>query len=353
MHTGTGEDRDLMKTGKLTNEQLSSIVLSKLPKLSDNTLVGADIGADCAWINLGDKLMVISSDPITAGGMQSGTLTVHVSCNDIAACGVHPSGILIDIVAPSSATEEDISEIVTQASREAEKLGVDIVGGHTEVSDSVKTFVVISTAFGLVDKEHPVPRGKARAGDKLIQTKMSAIEGSYIAATEHKSKLYGKVSSEYIDEASKYNELISVVNEGSAAGNLRSDTEEKNKYGYFYGAADLMHDVTEGGVLGAAYEMAHYSGLGVNVYEENIPISDASRAICNALDIDPLRLISSGSLLIASAEPDRVIAAINDAGVEAAVIGEFTETSEGFRITDKTGRSSEMAPPGADEIYRI
>ena len=91
----------MMNAGKLTNEQLTNLVLSKLPPLSSNTLVGANIGADCAWINMGDRLMVISSDPITAGGMQSGTLTVHVSCNDIAACGVRPSGILIDIVAPS------------------------------------------------------------------------------------------------------------------------------------------------------------------------------------------------------------------------------------------------------------
>lgn len=342
-----------MKTGKLTNEQLSSIVLSRLPKLSENTLVGADIGADCAWINMGDRLMVISSDPITAGGMQSGTLTVHVSCNDIAACGVRPSGILIDIVAPSSATEDDISEIVSQASREAEKLGVDIVGGHTEVSDSVNTFVVISTAFGIVDKNHPIPRGKARAGDKLIQTKKCAIEGSYIAATEHRTKLTAKVSSEYIEEAASYNSLISVVNEGSAAGSLVASSEEKNDHGYYYGAASLMHDITEGGVLGAAYEMAHYSGLGVNVFEDNIPISEASKQICIALDIDPYRLISSGSLLIASSEPDRVIEAIKNAGVDACVIGEFTDASEGFKIIDKDGRFIEMDPPSADEIYRI
>jgi len=342
-----------MKTGKLTNEQLSSLVLSKLPKLSENTLVGADIGADCAWINMGDRLMVISSDPITAGGMQSGTLTVHVSCNDIAACGVRPSGILIDIIAPPSATEEDLSEIVSQASAEAGKLGVDIVGGHTEVSDSVKTFVVISTAFGIVEKDHPVPRGKARAGDKLIQTKMSGIEGSYIAATEHKSKLFGKVPSEYIDEASSYNKLISVVNEGAAAGALRSSSDEKNRYGYYYGAANLMHDVTEGGVLGAAYEMAHFSGLGITVDEKAIPISGATEAICKALDINPLRLISSGSLLIASSEPDRIIEALKEAGVDAYVIGEFTDAESGYKLTDKNGRTNDMAPPGADEIYRI
>ena len=230
---------------------------------------------------------------------------------------------------------------------------MDIVGGHTEVSDSVNTFVVISTAFGIVDKNHPIPRGKARAGDKLIQTKKCAIEGSYIAATEHRSKLTAKVSSEYIEEAASYNSLISVVNEGSAAGSLVASSEEKNDHGYYYGAASLMHDITEGGVLGAAYEMAHYSGLGVKVFEDNIPISEASKQICSALEIDPYRLISSGSLLIASSEPDRVIEAIKNAGVDACVIGEFTDASEGYKITDKDGRSIEMDPPSADEIYRI
>ena len=191
------------------------------------------------------------------------------------------------------------------------------------------------------------------AGDKLIQTKMSGIEGSYIAATEHKSKLFGKVPSEYIDEASSYNKLISVVNEGAAAGELKSSSNETNRYGYYYGAVDLMHDVTEGGVLGAAYEMAHFSGIGITVDESAIPISDASRAICKALDIDPLRLISSGSLLIASPEPDRVIKALYDVGVDAFVIGEFTEAESGYKLTDINGRTNDMAPPGPDEIYRI
>lgn len=119
-----------MKIGKLTDEQLQSLVLSRLPALSATTLSGAGIGADCAWIRAGEDLMVTSSDPITAGGTESGTLAIHVSCNDIAACGVRPSGILIVIIAPPSVTEEDIKMTVDQASREAQSLGVDIVGGH-------------------------------------------------------------------------------------------------------------------------------------------------------------------------------------------------------------------------------
>ncbi|MBO7449158.1 MAG: AIR synthase, partial [Clostridiales bacterium] len=276
-----------MKTGKLTNEQLQELVLNRLPKISPSTLVGASIGADCAWLNLGDKILVSSSDPITAGGKQSGTLAIHVSCNDIASCGIRPSGILFVIIAPPSANEEDITSIVDQASREASKLGVDIVGGHTEVNDTVKDFVVITTAFGIIDKSHPVPFGKAKVGDKLILTKTCGIEGSYIASIEHRSKLQGKVSEDLINEASSYNQLISVVNEGEIAGGIINSDFLKDERGFYYSSVNLMHDVTEGGVYGASYEMAHFSGIGITLDEAKIPVSEATSKICEVLGLDP------------------------------------------------------------------
>ncbi len=340
-----------MNTGKLTNEQLKSLVLDKLPILSPSTLVGAGIGADCAWLNLGDKLLVTSSDPITAGGMQSGTLAIHVSCNDIAACGIKPSGILFVIIAPTFATEEDISEIVSQASAEAKKLGADIVGGHTEVSDSVNNFVVITTAFGIADKDHPVPAGKGKIGDSLILTKSCGIEGSYIAVKEHRDKLTGIVSENLLLEAERYNELISVVKEGTICGLIESSTHEINENGFKVGGVSLMHDVTEGGVLGAAHEMASFSKTGVNIRVDDVPVTEATREICKALGLDPLRLISSGSLLIATSEPDKIGDALKKAGIEATVIGELTE--EGFTIENSDGSRDILTPPQADEIYKI
>ena len=340
-----------MKIGKLTNEQLSKLVLSRLPALSSSTVVGSDIGADCAWIDLGDQMMVISSDPVTAGGMESGTLTVHVSCNDIAACGVRPTGILIDIIAPPSCSEEDISKIVEDASREAKKIGVDIVGGHTEVSESVNTFIVISTAFGLVSKDHPVPLGHACEGDSLIVTKTCGIEGAYIAATEHAANL-GSLPKEMLEKAASYSELISVVPEGTIAGAIASSSGTVNERGYKLGACNLLHDVTEGGILGAAYEMAHISGLGITVDERLIPITEETDKICEIMKINPFRLISSGSMLMASSEPDRVLNALKDAGINAVVIGTFTSKEKGYiRIEKATGDMVELTPPEADELY--
>lgn len=340
-----------MKTGKLTNEQLQELVLNRLPKISPSTLVGASIGADCAWLNLGDKILVSSSDPITAGGKQSGTLAIHVSCNDIASCGIRPSGILFVIIAPPSATEDDIVSIVDQASAEAGKLGVDIVGGHTEINDTVKDFVVITTAFGIIDKSHPVPYGKAKVGDKLILTKTCGIEGSYIASKEHREKLNDKVSSDLLDEAASYNKFISVVDEGEIAGGIINSDFNKDERGFFYSAVNLMHDVTEGGVYGASYEMAHFSGIGITIDEKEIPISPATSEICSALGLDPYRLISSGSLLMATSEADRVLRKLGEKGIKASVIGEFTEGS--YKLRKKNGEMIDLDPPAADEIYKL
>lgn len=340
-----------MRIGKLTNEELKEIVLSRLPKLSERTLIGANIGADCAWLDLGDKLLVTSSDPITAGGMQSGALSIHVSCNDIAACGIRPSAILTVLIAPPECTKEDVVHIVEQASSTAQALGVDIVGGHTEISDCVNRLIVITTAFGIADKNSPIPRGIAMPGDTLIMTKTAGIEGTWIAAMEHEEKLKGKVSDDLISEAKTFISKISVVEDGVTACSLRDPNGSVNERGIAYSSTHLMHDVTEGGVLGAAYEMADFSGIGVSVDLSQVPVAPCTKAICETMRIDPYRLISSGSILIATSEPDALLDAMAKKGIPACAIGAFT--NEGFKLKDVDGKEIDFLPPQTDELYRM
>lgn len=340
-----------MRIGKLTNEELKEIVLSRLPKLSERTLIGANIGADCAWLDLGDKLLVTSSDPITAGGMQSGALSIHVSCNDIAACGIRPSAILTVLIAPPDCTKEDVIHIVEQASSTAKALGVDIVGGHTEVSDSVNRFIVITTAFGIADKNSPVPSGVAMPGDALIMTKTAGIEGTWIASMEHEDRLSGKVADVLIAEAKTFIHKISVVEDGVTACSVTDKEGRVNSRGIAYSATHLMHDVTEGGVLGAAYEMADFSGIGVSVDLSKVPVAPCTKAICDAMDIDPYRLISSGSILVATNEPEKTLEAMEKKGIPACVIGTFTENE--FHLTDVNGKEIKFLPPQTDELYKM
>lgn len=340
-----------MRIGKLTNVELEEIVLSRLPQLSTRTITGGQIGADCAWLNFGSNLLVASTDPITAGGMQSGRLAIHVSCNDIAATGVKPIGILMVIIAPPSTSREELVEIVEQASATARELGVDIVGGHTEISDSVNRFVVTTTAFGVVGEKDCVPLGRAMPGDTLLMTKRAAIEGSWIAAMEHEDKLSGVVSDEQLSELKSFLTDLSVVREGVLAASCPSSEGTVNKQGFPLSAVHLMHDITEGGVFGAAYEMAELSGTGLVLDPSAVPVHPVTGIITTALGLDVMRLISSGSLLIATPEPNAVMEKLIENKIPCAAIGTFLDS--GFYTRGEDGVLDELLPPDVDEIYKL
>lgn len=335
-----------MNIGKLSNEELKNLVFSRLPKLSERTLLGANIGADCAFISLGSNTLIASSDPITAGGMLSGTLAVHVSCNDIAATGVRPIGILIVILVPPHATESDLIQIVNQASASAQTLGVDIVGGHTEVTESVNTFVVTTTAFGVSSDSNPKIIGKALPGDTLVMTKTAAIEGTYIIAHNHYGKIKGVVSDALVFQAKEFINRISVVEDGVVAASCIDESLPVAK-----SCVHLMHDTTEGGILGAAYEMAEFSGVGLSIDQSLIPVHPATAALCEACDVDPLRLIGSGSMLIATSNPIRVMLSLSEAGIDSARIGTFSEN--GYQLLDHNGASIPFLPPQKDHVYKL
>ena len=99
--------------------------------------------------------------------------------------------------------------------------------------------------------------------------------------------------------------------------------------------------------------MADFSKTGVILDKRLVPFTDCSKAICDILGLDPFRLISSGALMIASPEPDRVIKALEAEGIKATVIGEFTDISEGAKMIGLDGTVMPMPAPTADEIYRI
>ena len=85
-----------------------------------------------------------------------------------------------------------------------------------------------------------------------------------------------------------------------------------------------MHDITEGGLLGALFEVAMASNTGFIVYEDKIPIQRCTRKLAKEFSIDPLRLISSGSMLITTTKGEELIKALEEEGIKATIIGKVT-----------------------------
>ena len=323
----------MLKVGKLDSDLLKKIVFDKITFRRDEVITRPEIGEDCAVIDYGDYECVLSTDPITASIEDIGKLAVHISCNDIASNGVEPVGLLLAVLLPEGTTEEDIEHMMEQAGRASEELGVEIVGGHTEITRAVNQPVMISTAIGRGPKGGSQTGEDMVPGDLLIVTKQVGLEGTGIIATE--KDMTGILTEEEKAEAVSMLEKVSVVKEGVIAGAVGTHG---------------MHDVTEGGILGGVWEMCYVSGLGAEIDKESIPVSDITLKLAEAIDIDWMRLISSGCMLIVMEEAKwpELQMKLAAAGVDSACIGRVTEKEEGVRFTDGTP----IDPPGPDEIYK-
>ncbi|MCF6461199.1 AIR synthase family protein [Clostridium sp. Cult3] len=325
-----------MEIGKLPNEVLKRIVFDNIKNRREEVLVGSAIGKDNAIVDFGDEVCILSTDPITGATKDIGKLAVHISCNDVASSGAEPIGVLLTILAPPNTTEEDIYLIMNEAGEASKTLNVEIMGGHTEITDAVNRVVISATVVGKQKKENMLDIHSIEDGYQVLMTKYVGIEGTSILAKELEAYLEDKIDEAKIKEAQSMGEDISVVKEGVICGEI---------------GVNYMHDITEGGVLGAVWEGAVAINKGIKIYEDLIPIKQITKEISDILDIDPYRLISSGSMLIV-AEKGKIPIIKNrlaEEGIKVTVIGEVIE--KGI-IMEKGGIPMEIDGPTSDELYK-
>ncbi len=166
-------------------------------------------------------------------------------------------------------------------------------------------------------------------------TKCAAIEGTSIIANDYSDKLINFVLPEMIDEAKSLSSMISVVKEGIIAADF---------------GATAMHDATEGGILGAVWEVAECSNVGVEIFADDIPVIECTKIISKLAGIDYLRLISSGSMIITSYDGENLVKLLKSNNIEAALIGKITNSG---KFVTFNGERKELLPQEKDEIYNV
>ena len=328
----------MLKAGKLDSRLLEDIVIKNIHFKRQEVLTRPGIGHDCAVIDFGEYECVVSTDPITAAVNQIGRLAVHISCNDVASNGVEPLGIMLTLMLPEGTTEDEIAEMMRQAAETSAELGVEIIGGHTEITAAVRQPVIVSTAVGRAIAGASQNADNMSPGDLVYITKWAGLEGTGILASDYEDKLMGSLTADEINEAKELLSLVSVVKEGIAAGKVGTRG---------------MHDVTEGGVLGAVWEMCRISGSGAEIHEDQIPVLGVTKKICKVFDINPLGLISSGCMMIIISrdKEEELKKALEECGVKASCIGTIKDAAYGLKLI-KQGGAYDIGHPESDELYK-
>lgn len=325
--------------GKIPVDILKEAVFKNLGAERKEVIIGPSAGIDGAVLNLGDKSLIVSMDPITGAVERIGWLSVNVNANDIATFGVKPAFLFSCMMLPENAERKLVETISAQMNSAAKSLGIAIVGGHCESTPGLSNPIVVGCVLGLTDKGCYVTAGSAKPGDKLILTKSAGIEGTAILATDREQVLQKIFNNTMLQAAKNFYNQISVVKDALTA--------------FKTGGVNAMHDPTEGGVAGGIHEMADASNLGVKVIEEAIAVQPETAQICNYLLIDPLQLMGSGALII-SAESNcaiRIVENLKNEGVPASIIGEFTKNVAYRVLIQKDGARRALPRPLSDHLW--
>lgn len=325
-----------LPTGKVGPYELAELVFPHLKLDDERVKVGPNVGLDASIIELEDRVLVLSSDPITGALKEPGWLSVHVNANDIATMGGKPEWYLANIFLPEKSKRSMIERIVESIENACEELDISLVGGHTEVTPGLERVLISGAMVGEAPKDRWVSSGGARTEDRIIFTKSAAIEGTFILALDKGEELQEELGKDTIERAKKFRRKLSVVEDAFMA--LDS------------GEVHAMHDPTEKGLAGGLHELADASKVGFSINSEKIPIAEETEKICEYFEIDPLRTIGSGSLIICAHPKNSgdIVKALNEKGIPAADIGEILGNEERKEMDGK-----KLEYPTQDELWKV
>ena len=326
-----------MKIGKLPEQMLVRSVLKQAKHRRDEVLVGPAVGQDCAVMELGpDEVFVMSSDPITGTVKDIGSHGIHVTANDLAASGAEPVGVILTVLLPENIEEEQIRKMMQDAERTCKELNMEIMGGHTEITNVVQQPLLTVTGVGKSKKKDLLTTMQVHPGQDIVVTKWIGLEGTSILAKEKEEELLQRFNQDLVHTAQQFDQYLSVVQDAKIA----------QAFG-----VSAMHDITEGGVFGALWEMAEGSGVGLDADLKAIPIRQETVEVCEYFGLNPYQIMSSGSMMIAADDGHGLVMALEKAGIPAAVVGRATDGND--RVLRNGEDVRYLDRPQTDELYKV
>ena len=336
------------EAGKVQQDFFSEVIFPQCGKARPEVLIGSQYGVDVSVVQLpGGMAMAMTSDPLTLipslGLRESAWLSVQILANDMVTTGFVPMYAQFVLNLPTTISAKDFNEYWGYIHQYCEEIGIAITGGHTgQVVGQNSTVAGGGTMITIAPEADILTSTKAQPGDVIIVTKECALTASSILAMSFPETVKAKAGNEVYQKGCEAFYRTSSIKDGLVAALASEQCKE----------VTAMHDVTEGGVLGAIYEMAAASGCGVVIENDSLPVGDAQASICNIFDIDVRYVVGAGSMILAAKKEtkDNVLKRLHDNNIPATVVGYFTEKgSEKISIEDD--KKKQLIHPGIDAYW--
>ncbi len=322
-----------MQIGKASYNVLKRSILRPIHTRGNHILRIGGIGVDSSALQTEGGALVMATGMMILNSEYAPNYVIYRVQNDLAASGAKLDAIQVSLTLPVSMSEQTLAVWMKRMEMVCEQLDITISGGHTTISPAVKMPILSVTGIG---KECYFTPQKPKPGMDLVMTKYTGIEGTALLSIEKEEELHTRYTYDFIQGAKRMVDDLSVVPEAAVA----------SQYG-----VTAMHNLSEGGVLGALWEMTDGAQVGMEACLRNIPIRQETVEICEFFGLNPYQLLSGGSMLMATEDGNALVRSLKQEGISAEIIGILTDKKERVLVNGQERRYLDRPQP--DEIYKI
>lgn len=301
--------------------------------------IGPRFGVDVSVVDLpGGMSMAMTSDPLSLipslGLEASAWLSVHLMANDMATTGHGPMYGQFVLNLPDTLSEADFKQYWQYIHRFCADIGVTITGGHTGfVARQHSTIAGGGTLVTVAPQGSLLTASAARSGDAILVTKQCALSSAAILAMSFPETVKHRAGTEVQRLASDSFYRTSALPDALMAVDGQAGGTQ----------VSAMHDVTEGGVLGAIYELAVTSGHGALIHNERLPVYPVQQQVCAVFGLDPRYCVGAGAMVIACqpTAAQAISGRLQTAGIPCSEVGRLTPAAEGIKLVEN-GEAADM-----------
>jgi len=247
-------------------------------------------------------------DPLFFPGGDIGKLAVTGTVNDLAVGGAKPLYLTCGMIIEEGFSVKDLRRIVSSMKATADQAGVKIVTGDTKVvhRGAADKLFINTAGVGVIPKQINIAADLARPGDVVICNGYIGDHGAAIVDARGELAIENTIETDCMPLNGLIEKMLQVCPE-----------------------IHCMRDATRGGIATLLNEFSQSSECAIRIHEDQLPIRDQIRGMCEILGLDPLYLANEGKLiaLVPAEKADELLTVMRNhhAGVDSAIIGEVFE----------------------------
>lgn len=278
------------------------------------------------------------------GGMRDGAAYgILTEVNELAAQGVHAGSAEIRIEIPADMDKSRMHSIRNHIAKAMEKLETEdfqleelhIAG---EKCAALRVPQIVITAAGETDQKERIADAllTARAGQDIVYAGWAGLEGMLRIIGEKEAELRERFTPAFIGQMKAYDSELCGLSKIAVADAM---------------GVSVIRQVSRGGILASLWDLAKDTELGLNLDLKKIAVRQETIEVCEYFRLNPYQLASGGSFLMLTENGEALADALNQKGIQAAVIGQLTDSND--KIIHNGEDMRYIDRPAPDELMKV